>query len=489
MSAPATIIPAWREAPWHAATRVVLDGAEGCWDHPALAAAATALAGRLANEGLRINQVVLAPVAPALGLVLLQYALAQLGAALLPVRTDLTGVERAALVATTGAEWYWEPGSIPAVPIRDQCPPGRLRPTGTPTGTPTATRVQGSNDLALLVQTSGSSGTPRLAMLTQRQVLVSCDLINARLGLGPGDAWLAVLPRQHIGGLAITHRCALAGATLVLQEQFDAARVAAALTRHRITHLSLIPALLDRLVAAAIAVPPALRVVLLGGQALSPTLSRRAAAAGWPVYLGYGMTETCSQVAGAWLDANGRLPDLLPLPGVELAGTTGCAETPTGQTTGLRIRGPMVMAGYANRMRQAGVGLLPGGWLQTSDLACLTTGGRMRVLGRADGVLISGGVKIVPEILETQLAMAPNIGEVALTAIPDPAWGHRLVLLYTGPISPADLTDWCRTHLTSGERPRLLLTCPTLPLLASGKPDRRAIATLASKLASPSAVR
>lgn len=488
--------------PWHAATRVVLDGEPVGWAAPALAAGAAALAERLARQGLRRHQVVVAPVAPALGLLILQQALARLHAALLPVRADLPAAERATLIAASGAEWWWEPGPslTPALtPARASsaaapCPPGQLHPTGLQT--PEA------GEFALLVQTSGSSGAPRLAMLTPAQVLNSCALVNARLGLGPGDAWLAVLPRQHIGGLAIAYRCALAGATLVVQERFDVARVAAALESHRITHLSLVPALLERLLAAAITLPPSLRVVLLGGQALSPALARRAAAAGWPLYLGYGMTETCSQIAGAWLnqgglnqgrsdasgsetaglEAAGASADLMPLPGVELAGAPECSAGSGLAAEALRVRGPMLMAGYANPTRTPGVGLLADGWLPTADLACLTAAGGLRVLGRADGVLISGGVKIVPELLEARLAAAPAIGAVAVTAIPDAIWGQRLVALYTGSIRPAELSTWCRATLRSAERPRLFYACATLPMLASGKLDRRALAQQARTL-------
>jgi O-succinylbenzoic acid--CoA ligase len=140
----------------------------------------------------------------------------------------------------------------------------------------------------------------------------------------------------------------------------------------------------------------------------------------------------------------------------------------------------MIMAGYANPRRQSGDGLSADGWLTTSDLACHTPDGTLRVLGRADEVLVIGGVNVLPAQVERRLAAAPGIGEVAVAGVPEPVWGHRLVACYTGPAEPAGLDAWCRAHLPGAERPRGFRRVPRLPLLASGKLDRGALAVLAS---------
>ena len=137
--------------------------------------------------------------------------------------------------------------------------------------------------LALVVETSGSSGAPRAAMLTLGNLLTAAALSNAHLGFAPGDCWLCCLPLRHIGGLSITYRCALAGATLLLHPGFDAAAVAADLAPRAVTHLSLVPPMLARLLALGRPPPPSLRVVLVGGQSLSAPLARQAIAAGWPL--------------------------------------------------------------------------------------------------------------------------------------------------------------------------------------------------------------
>jgi O-succinylbenzoic acid--CoA ligase len=461
------------------------------WDYPRLAAAAAERADCLVRAGLRPGQVVLCPAQPAVDLVLMQHALPRAGAALLPVAAGLDASRRQALIRSTGTEWVWQPDWESAVEPRADT--GRLVRTGAGRGQSGPSEAAAQTDPpTLLVQTSGSGGAPRVAMLTDGGLRASATAINARLGLCAGDVWLGVLPRQHIGGLAIGWRCALAGAALVAHEGFDAAAVRAELMDEAagITHLSLVPPMLARLLDAGAEPPPWLRVVLLGGQALDPVLARRALAGGWPLVLGYGMTETGSMIASGWVQDDGGVV-MTPLPGVELdcpscdprTGTAMDASKVRGPqversaavSRPLRLRGPMLMAGYADSRRQPGDGLSAGGWLATSDLGCRAPDGTLRVLGRADEVLVIGGVNVLPAEIERRLAAAPGIGEVAVAGVPEPVWGHRLVAVYTGAVDPAALDAWCRTNLPSVERPRGFRRVAGLPVLASGKLDRRAL--------------
>jgi O-succinylbenzoic acid--CoA ligase len=129
------------------------------------------------------------------------------------------------------------------------------------------------------------------------------------------------------------------------------------------------------------------------------------------------------------------------------------------------------MEGYANPERVPGDGL-EDGWLRTSDLACLGPGGHLRVLGRADEVVVTGGVKVHPSRVEAVLASAPRVGEVAVLGVPDPVWGQRLVAAYTGGAEVRELDAWCREHLPGAERPRGFVRLSELPTLGSGKRDR-----------------
>lgn len=433
-------------------------------DPATLADHASQRAESLRAQGLGPGQVVLCPDTPALDLAVTNAALALLAAALLPYRTSLDRAELAVLAEITGAEWRWDPST------------GRLVATGLRTAIPWAL----ASPLALLIATSGSEGRRKVTMLTQANLLASATAVNQRLLLGPEDAWLCCLRLSHIGGLAIIQRCTLAGARLILHESFDADAVADDLHRHAVTHLSLVPPMLDRLLTRGVSPPPSLRVLLVGGQALSSALAERALVAGWPLYVTYGMTETSSQIATssralAQVPMNGHIGPLLP--GVEIGAAPG-----EGVATRLRLRGPMLMAGYANPRRVPGLGL-DEGWLWTADRGGLDEDGELRIIGRVDDLLVIGGTNVAVTLVEAELRSAPGVTDLVVVGLSDPVWGHRLVAVYQGEVDEPTLDRWCRQILSGPERPRAFKRLHSLPLLDSGKHDRVRIRELAQTAA------
>jgi O-succinylbenzoic acid--CoA ligase len=412
----------------------------------------------LRSQGLVEGQVVLAPAAPTLDSLVMQHALGRLECGYLPVAPRCADHHVQTLLSTAGVEWRWLMGAGSE---------GSLLPTGL--GDSAAAR-HGARP-ALLVESSGSGGASKAVMLTTQNVRASAALVNERLGLEAGDCWLSCLPRTHVGGLMIAYRCALAGATVVLHEGFDAQAVGRDLDSRRVTHLSLVPPMLDRLLAVTGRPPRWLRVLLVGGQALDGTLARRAIDAGWPLHVTYGMTESASQIA-----TSPRLETVPPmgvvgplLRGIEVR-CDGSAESPAP----IRIRGAVLMAGYANPLRLPGLGLEEG-WFSSCDLGYLTPGGDLAVLGRADEVLVIGGESVLPSRVEDRLRWAPGVDSAVVVGLPDPVWGHRLVAVYTGRIDPAGLDAWAREHLGSRERPREFRRLGRLPTLESGKTDRRGV--------------
>lgn len=309
-----------------------------------------------------------------------------------------------------------------------------------------------SPHLALIVTTSGSTGTPKGVRLPWRAVAAAARIGTRGLDLRPGDAWLCCLPLYFVGGAMILYRTLRAGATAVVHAGFDVDAVARALTGRRITHVSLVPAMLAKLLDAAVPPAPSLRMALIGGAALAPALEERAREAGWPIRLSYGMTETCATL----------LIDGQPLPGVKVR----LADDAT-----LEVSSPARMRGYLGEADA-------GEWLATRDLAGIAADGRVTILGRADDVLISAGVNVHPLEVEARLTACPGVREAGVTGLPDPVWGDLIACAFEGEADDAAVELWCRRQLPSWCRPRRILRVPRLPRLASGKLDRRALRNL-----------
>ena len=303
---------------------------------------------------------------------------------------------------------------------------------------------------AIVVHTSGTSAAARAVELTYGNWLWSALGSAVALGREPGDAWLCCLPLSHVGGLSILLRSAIGATTAVVHERFDADRVLAALRDPAGPALvSLVPTTLARLLDAGLERPPALRWALLGGAAIGDDLLARAAQAGVPVAPTYGMTEACSQVA--------TLGRPLFCTRVRIAGD-----------------GEILVSGLT-------VAPASGPVLHTGDLGELGPGGELRVLGRKDDVIISGGENVAPAAVEAVLDLHPAVAESAVRGQPDPQWGQVVVATVvpragTAP-EPAELRAWCAERLAPHQVPKVVeLREEPLPRTASGKLLRRALA-------------
>jgi len=344
----------------------------------------------------------------------------------------------------------------------------------------------------LLVATSGTrNASPRAVMLSAGALAAAVHASRERLGLDTGDRWLACLPLWHIGGLSILLRCLEAGAGVVLHERFDPARVRADLETANISHLSVVPPMLARLLdqAGQGPPPPTLRVVLVGGGPLSGAMGRRARDAGWPICPSYGSSETGSQVATRLgLGQDWRAGDVgPPLCGVRVQ-IVDDQGRPTQGAGRIRISGPTLMSGYARADGAPGEGLRDG-YFDSGDLGRLDSAGRLHLLGRADDVLVSAGENIHPAEVEDLLMACPGVRDVAVTARSDPVWGDRLVALVVGDLAPGALDAWTRAHLPSRLRPRELIQVAALPRDGLGKLQRRALAALLPHASGRSATR
>ncbi len=328
----------------------------------------------------------------------------------------------------------------------------------------------------LLIATSGSTGEPRQIMLSAANLEAAVRASRSRIPLEQGDIWLNCLPLQHIGGLAIFYRCAEAGATVLLQDKFDAKQIQEDMERHGVTHISLVPAMLARLLDAG--PPPALlKYALIGGGPLSENLAQRAFHAGWPICPTYGMSEAASQVATLasfppdWREGMAGAP--LPGISVEIIDENGLPTKGEGR---IRVRGPSVMAGYANAAYETGHGLIDG-WFVSGDRGYFDAQGNLLIMGRHDDMLVSGGINIHPAEVENLLLACPGVSDAAITAVSDEVWGDRIAALVVGDDMQA-IEMWCRANLSSALRPRSFIAVDALPRNALGKLERKRLPAL-----------
>jgi O-succinylbenzoic acid--CoA ligase len=353
-------------------------------------------------------------------------------------------------------------------------------PSGDDSASPPAGPVPDPGaDAALLVRTSGSTGPARLVVLSAAALRASATATHARLG-GPGR-WLLALPAQHVAGAQVIVRALLAGHRPVVLDTrggFRPERFAEAATSlpgpRRYT--SLVPTQLHRVLAAgdpaALAALRRFDAVLVGGAAIPPALLAAARAAGVTVVTTYGMSET----------AGGCVYDGVPLDGVGVR----LAE-PDGR---IWLAGPTLARGYLGAAEQTAEAFVDG-WFRTSDLGEWVDppsarsgppgGARLRVLGRADDIITTGGVKVHPSAVERVLAAQPGVRAACVVGLPDPEWGQRVVaavVVEHGAPDERGLGASVRAALGPASVPKLIRALPELPLRGVGKPDRAEVARL-----------
>lgn len=344
----------------------------------------------------------------------------------------------------------------------------------TRTGTPLAAEEDDPTDpTAFAVSTSGSTGTPKAALLPVSALTASIDATASRLG-GPAR-WLLALPAYHIAGLQVLLRSVVAGTepvVLDLAHGFDVAAFTASteLLGNGPACTSLVPTQLARLLddPAGVAALRSYDAVLVGGAATPRDLLTSALGAGVAVVTTYGMSETCG----------GCVYDARPLDGVTVR---------VDDDGRVLLSGPVVARGYLGRPDLTAAafraGAANGREFRTDDLGVITAGGLLQVLGRADDVLITGGVKVAPAEVEQVLSAHPAVRECVVLGRPDATWGQQVtaVVVAADPARPpvlAELRSAVLRTLPPAAAPRALVVVDALPLRGPGKPDREAAARL-----------
>lgn len=319
-------------------------------------------------------------------------------------------------------------------------------------------------DAVYAFQTSGSTGRPKTVLLSRRAVRASARF--AREALAVDGSWLLALPAHYVAGFNVVSRASEMGSAIISTGpgRFTAAAFAAAADRLPAgpRYTSLVPAQLQRILddATATAALESFDRLLLGGQAAPPALLERARAAGIRLFTTYGSTET----------SGGCLWDGRGLGDTEVALVDGVVH----------LAGSVLADGYLDdpELTVEAFPVIDGRrWHRTSDLGELHDG-RLRLLGRVDDVIVSGGVKVSLALVESLVREQAGFGDAVVVAAPDPRWGQVPIVVTA---SEAEL-DMVRIAAAAGPaaRPGRVIRIPEMPVLASGKPDRRALRVLAA---------
>lgn len=353
------------------------------------------------------------------------------GAALLPVDSRLPTTEREHLLEH----------ALPTVVIDGSTVDRR---EGAPAGA----------DLAAIVATSGSGGRPRLVEIGRDAVSAAVTLSAAALGAGSVDGWLCCIPLAHIGGLLLLFRHAVLGAPLTVHATFDAGGVCG---ERSARFTSLVPTQVQRLLDAGCDMT-GYRGILVGGSAMPPATRRRAEAAGMRVVATYGLTESCG----------GVVYDGVPLPGVDVQ------VSADGE---LQLRGPTIMRGYRFDADSTRAAFTDDGWLHTRDAGAFDADGSVRVHGRMDDAILTGGEIVWPAEVEAVLSEHPMIAEVAIAKRPDHEWGERVVAYVVprsrdGAPTLEELRDFVGTRIARFKAPREIVLVEQIDRTALGKVRR-----------------
>jgi O-succinylbenzoic acid--CoA ligase len=329
-------------------------------------------------------------------------------------------------------------------------------------------------DAAAIMFTSGTTGTPRGAVLTGDALVASAAASAANLEWRDDDCWLLAMPIARVGGLSIVTRCLAARRALALVPAFDAALFPGWIAATRITLASLVPTMLMRVLDAhpAWTAPDHLRALLIGGATASAALLQRARERGLPIVITYGLTETCSQVVATPWDAR-FAPAAdgagMPLPGAEVRVVDGRIE----------VRGPMLMAGY-----WGAPALPPGAWFDTGDLGEIDARGCLFVHARRVDLIVTGGENVYPAEVERVLEEFPGVTAAGVFGVPDETWGQTVAAALVAQPAPAPetLARYLCARLAPHKRPREICLVGALPQTTAGKLDRQALPALATAL-------
>ncbi len=344
-----------------------------------------------------------------------------------------------------------------------------------------------ASDTAVLLMTSGTSGRPKIAMLSHANIQASIaqTLAGAEQLRAPGHIVLGVVPLTHVLGLVSVLMVSLhTGATVVLDEDLSAESVAAALLEHRPTLLVAPPVFWYRLSQSELTASAlsSVRLAVSGAAPLPGVVARSVADRfGIQVRQAYGLTEASPALASAIGTEAPASSVGRPLPGVEMRLIDDFGhDALVGDVGEILARGANIFTGYLDDDAATAEVLDADGWLHTGDLAVVDESGHLFIVGRAKDLIIVSGFNVHPGDVEQTIQSHPRVREAAVVGEADLEFGERVVAYVvasdvTLPPEEADLDRHCRASLAGYKCPSRFEMVEELPRGATGKLKRRAL--------------
>jgi long-chain acyl-CoA synthetase len=344
-----------------------------------------------------------------------------------------------------------------------------------------------ADDTAVILYTSGTTGTPKGAELTHANLRRNCTISAQTLGqFTADDVMLGALPLFHTFGQTCTMNCAVVtGATVTMLPRFDPDKALEIIERDRVTVFQGVPTMYNALLHAERADSTdasCLRMCMSGGAAIPVELIRAFEEKfGCIVLEGYGLSET-SPVASFNHPDRDRKPGSIgtPIEGVEMqVWDDEGNEVPRGEVGEIVIRGHNVMKGYWNRPDATSEAITEDGWFRTGDMARVDEDGYFFIVDRKKDMIIRGGYNVYPREIEEVLYEHPAVQEAAVVGVPDAALGEEVAAAVTlkqgESLDAAELRAWVKEQVAAYKYPRKIWFVDELPKGPTGKILKREI--------------
>jgi acyl-CoA synthetase (AMP-forming)/AMP-acid ligase II len=396
--------------------------------------------------------------------IMLTMALARIGAVAVPLNDRLTEDERAFIRADAGV-----------VATIDADGVAGLRGAGDPD--PDRDRAVADDAPATIIYTSGTTGAPKGVVRSHRAN--AWNVVNSALGSPrtPDDVELFNLPAFGIGLLHFAVPALLGGATVVLDDAFDARRVWSLLDGSDVTRTFLAPTMMSALLAVDQGADTSLTTIYTAYE-LADGLRERALRRFGDVFIYmYGLTEAqlTATRPGEFTAKPGSAGGAMGALRVRIVDPATGAALPAGETGEIALHGPATMAGYHRRPEET-ARVLRDGWVHTGDLGTVDADGDLHYRGRLKEMIKTGGFSVDPREVERVIAAQAGVAEVAVVGVPDEHWGEMVVAFVAGAgagaVDPEALRAACRERLAGYKVPKHVRVLDALPLNATGKVAR-----------------